>query len=803
MTQHDNASPTERRKQLRVAGFAPIPVNGKIPPIDKWQTKTETNDGEIDIWAKTFPHAKSTGLLTRKMPTLDVDIKCPDAAAAVEALVRERFEDHGAILVRFGNAPKRAIPFRTDTPFKKITVNLIAPDGDETQKLELLADGQQVVGFGIHKDTGKPYEWFGGEPGIIRRGELPAITESEAQQLVDDAVNLVVLEHGYQRAKDRPKKKRRTNGADDRWDEVGGDNAADDWAYLTDNIHIGRDLHESIRDLAAKLIRSGMTAGAAVNFLYGLMDLSATPHDERWQERRADIPRQVETAEEFIAAAKTDPPDAASSSPDPVDLWGKFDPPELPTGLLPAAIEKYARVEGANMGCDSAGLAMAALTVCAAVISDTIRLQPKEYDEQWTEPARVWAALVGLPSTMKTPILNQAAWPAGRIDRKLIAQYLAEKETYDELPAADKKNRPPPKQPRIKIEDTTIEAAQEVLKDSPDGVLCLQDELSGFFGMMDKHSGKGAGADRAFWMKAYNGGPSTYHRIARGSGLIPNLSVCLLGGIQPDAIRKVAADTMDDGLLQRMLFIVLRPATAGQDKPRDPVVNDYFKLADKLHELLPPQQQGFNDNESEDTVLRFDQGAQTIRNQLVQKHLDLEVALENVNKKLATHVGKYNGVFARLCVLWHCIENVDQRTLPIEVTKDTAQRVARFLHDFILKHAVAFYAGTLGLSDDHERLANVASFILARRLDKATNRDIRRGDRSMRNLTDRDTLKIFEQLEALGWVERRLPKKPQEKLQWIVNPQVHIQFADRAKREADRRADARESVAGIFATAKG
>jgi hypothetical protein len=490
--------------------------------------------------------------------------------------------------------------------------------------------------------------------------------------------------------------------------------------------------------------------------------------------------------------------DAAGSNPDPVDLWGKFDPPELPIGLLPAAIEKYARVEGGNMGCDPAGLAMAALTVCAAVISDTIRLQPKEYDEQWTEPARVWTALVGLPSTMKSPILNQAAWPAGRIDRKLIAQYLAEKEAYDELSAADKKKQPSPKQPRIKIEDTTIEAAQEVLKDSPDGVLCLQDELSGFFGMMDKHSGKGAGADRAFWMKAYNGGPSTYNRIARGSGLIPNLSVCLLGGIQPDAIRKVAADTVDDGLLQRMLFIVLRPATAGQDKPRDPVVNDYFKLADKLHELLPPQQQGFNDNESEDTVLRFDQGAQAIRNRLVQKHIDLEATLENVNKKLATHVGKYNGVFARLCVLWHCIENVDQRILPTEVTEDTARRVARFLHDFILKHAVAFYAGTLGLSDDHERLANVANFILARKLSKITNRDVQRGDRSMRRLADRDTLRIFEQLEALGWVERRLPKKPQEKLQWIVNPQVHIRFADRAKREADRRADDREGVAEFF-----
>ena len=48
-------------------------------------------------------------------------------------------------------------------------------------------------------------------------------------------------------------------------------------------------------------------------------------------------------------------------------------------------------------------------------------------------------------------------------------------------------------------------------------------------------------------------------------GLIQNLSVSLLGGIQPDLIRKVAADTHDDGLLQRQSPVILRPATVGTD----------------------------------------------------------------------------------------------------------------------------------------------------------------------------------------------------------------------------------------------
>jgi hypothetical protein len=266
---------------------------------------------------------------------------------------------------------------------------------------------------------------------------------------------------------------------------------------------------------------------------------------------------------------------------------------------------------------------------------------------------------------------------------------------------------------------------------------------------------------------------------------------------------------------------VLRPATVDQDKPRGPAVQQYEKLISKLHKLKPEQEglatndplpvfiqefngatgtEGIDDedaSEQTDTLLRFDQGAQAIRNQLAEKHITM-MASEIVNKKLATHVGKYDGVFARLCVLWHCIENIDYPELPRTVYEDTARRVATFLHEFIFKHAVAFYTGVLGLSDDHDRLKNVAGYILANKLDKITNRDVQRGDSSMRKLTDRDTLKIFEQLEALGWVDRRPPKKPPEKLQWIVNPQVHIQFADRAKQDAERRAAAREVVRDIF-----
>ena len=52
------------------------------------------------------------------------------------------------------------------------------------QKIELLCDGQQLVAFGIHPDTRKPYRWIGGEPGEVGRDQLPQLAETEAQDLV-------------------------------------------------------------------------------------------------------------------------------------------------------------------------------------------------------------------------------------------------------------------------------------------------------------------------------------------------------------------------------------------------------------------------------------------------------------------------------------------------------------------------------------------------------------------------------------------------------------------------------------------
>jgi len=306
----------EVRQALVNRGYTPIPVTGKIPPFKKWQKVGNVSRPMLEAWDKNWPGATNTGILTEYTPTLDADILSEPAAVAIENLVRERFKERGHVLPRIGKPPKRAIVFRTATPFAKITVNLVAADGSTGEKLEFMCRGQQVVAAGIHPDTGNPYTWPLGNPIDIARDDLPEIDEAEAKQLVDDIVALLCRDFGYARAVGR---KSKVSG-------IPGSNAAD-WQALIDGILAGADLHTNTRDLAAKMVRAGMDGGAIVNLLRGLMDSSAAPRDQRWQDRYDNLPRQVASIEAKIAAAAV-PAGAAGQGPPP--------PPPISPGPGPA-----------------------------------------------------------------------------------------------------------------------------------------------------------------------------------------------------------------------------------------------------------------------------------------------------------------------------------------------------------------------------------------------------------------------------------------------------------------------------------
>src|SRR5262249_7558412 len=177
-------SPLDQRLLLLSAGYDPIPCNGKKALLDDWAARPITNPEEIRLWSSPggFPNALETGIRTKFTPAVDIDIMDPEVAEAAEQLTYEFFEERDVVLPRIGQWPKRIMLVRTDEPFKKL-VRTFVPNGpynpEKPPKIEILGEGQQVIAFGTHPDTRRPYDWPRGEPGKIPREDLPYVREAD------------------------------------------------------------------------------------------------------------------------------------------------------------------------------------------------------------------------------------------------------------------------------------------------------------------------------------------------------------------------------------------------------------------------------------------------------------------------------------------------------------------------------------------------------------------------------------------------------------------------------------------------
>jgi hypothetical protein len=118
---------TAVRKRLLRAGFLPIPCIGKTINITDWPNIVAT-EADIDSWFTRYPDAMNTGLLTRTTPAVDLDIYDPGVAEELELMLFDMIGE-GHTLTRFGQPPKRAVLFQTDTPFKKIRTPVFTSPG--------------------------------------------------------------------------------------------------------------------------------------------------------------------------------------------------------------------------------------------------------------------------------------------------------------------------------------------------------------------------------------------------------------------------------------------------------------------------------------------------------------------------------------------------------------------------------------------------------------------------------------------------------------------------------------------------
>jgi hypothetical protein len=555
-------------------------------------------------------------------------------------------------------------------------------------------------------------------------------------------------------------------GANSETGKASGEYESDNtWAGLIGGILSGEKYHPSIVPLAAKLTTAGLNEGAAVNLIRGILDNSAGPRDDRFKARYVNVSAAVKSARGKFA-----------HEPGPLfDPWAEYVVPAFPLDILPAVARDFVSTQSVLIGCDPSALAMAVLGAMSGALSHGFALRMMRHGK-WYENPRLWVLLVGDPSRKKTPIFNTATQPIAEYQDHLRQQYEAQLREYQS--AKDDTEPTPPL--RLLVSDITIEKLADILARSERGLLAKRDELAGWIGSMEKYAtGRGPGADRGFWLQAFDGGPYHVDRIKRGETYIRNLSVSLIGGIQPARLAELHGLT-SDGLLQRFLPVMMGPSQTARDEPSDDEAYSTF-----VHQLIfaKPERIIFSD------------AALEIMHSLRGDLHNLEAASAGLADGFQAFVGKLPGYAGRLALILHMAAD-PQTGATYAVDETTAVAIRRLILDFIVPHAFVFYR-TAESDVEGDRLRKLAGWILTSGRTKIRASDFPANIRELRGLTVFDLNKRVSPLVAGGWLE------PAESgplcRAWTVNPAVASLFETRRQQENARKAQVRETMGKAFA----
>lgn len=416
---------------------------------------------------------------------------------------------------------------------------------------------------------------------------------------------------------------------------------------------------------------------------------------------------------------------------------GRRPPPRLPLEAFPLWGDWIAQC-AKHSSAPADFVALGTLTVLSGLLANGKWVSPWD---GWAEPAVLWGACVGNPSSGKTPALRPILGILDGIEADMAAAFDDERRRYEADKAAAKvirekwqdevetavKNKvspplPPleidveePECPRIKVNDSTVERLAARLAARPKGLLLFRDELSGWLGNLDKF---GAG-DRGFWIEAFTGGGYTIDRVKHGNKPVHvrHLSVAVMGGIQPDRLQSLLMRGDDDGLASRFLMtwpepgLPIRPTGSfdmGFAETAFRNINDLQMVRDDCGNLKP------------DYVRMTDRAADLFHGWRVET----AARERNASGLLLSHIGKAPGMTARLALILQYMRwAVEGGPEPHQIDEISVGAAAHLMGEYFIPMAERVY-GDAGLPDD-QRNAATAKAIRERRSTTINARTIR------------------------------------------------------------------------------
>ena len=170
-------------------GFECVPIKPgtKRPDVFGWQGMA-LGDSVYSSWVKGKPNHGVGLRLGGSLYAIDIDIL--DASCVQKICDELEFEFGIYEFRRTGLAPKTAFLFRCAPGLRKKKV-LICDEVGAKHAIEILGDGQQIVAYGIHPDTGSEFAWEGAQPLNTNIDLVPELSEPEVMRFIESVASVL------------------------------------------------------------------------------------------------------------------------------------------------------------------------------------------------------------------------------------------------------------------------------------------------------------------------------------------------------------------------------------------------------------------------------------------------------------------------------------------------------------------------------------------------------------------------------------------------------------------------------------
>ncbi len=391
------------------------------------------------------------------------------------------------------------------------------------------------------------------------------------------------------------------------------------------------------------------------------------------------------------------------------EVEGKQNP--FPVEVFPKAVKEIITDTNESLSFPIDFIGASILYAVSVSIGNTHRVEIKK---GWQENAVLYLSIVGRAGTNKSHPVSFALQPIEQRENLKFQKYQIEKQEFDAISNLTKKEREQqgysePVKPILEqhlVTDFTPEALTDVHKFNKRGIGVYTDELATWFKNFNRYN---KGSEEQFWLSVWSGKTIRINRKTTEPTFITNPFISVIGTIQPKVLNELADNRIENGFLDRLLFVAPENLTKPywSEKEINPVIIENWQTIISTLLDLPIIQDETNNTQPE--VLRFTPEAKQLLFDWQRKLTDQSNKPENegisgINAKMEMYAVRLALILQM--IRFACNED-NKRAVGIEAVEGALKLVKYFKRTAIKVHSIVNNTNPLDkLPTDKQNLYN-------------------------------------------------------------------------------------------------